>query len=247
MPIQIIAHRGNSSECPENTLTAFASALELGVPAIELDVHLTRDGAVVVIHDESIERTTDGRGRVADMTLQELRRVSAGQPAVFGAAFAHERVPTLAEVIDLVRGRAHLLVELKGRADGRSDDRVERATVETLRQTGMRDVALLSFDRAALEVCRALAPEIPRGLLAHQPPTAPLLAAARELGCRLVLPEKGLLCRDLVAEARGAGLDVATWIVDDPQELDDLEDLGLAGVGSNRPRALLAHLATRRP
>jgi glycerophosphoryl diester phosphodiesterase len=217
----------------------------LGVPAIELDVRLTRDGALVVIHDATLERTTDARGRVAELALEELRRVSAGHPAVFGRTFAHERVPLLAEVIGLVRDRAQLLVELKTPEDGSSDGGLERATVETLRHTGVRDAVLLSFDHRALSACRALASEITRGLLFHQAPGTRELAAARALECRLVLPEKHLLSRGLVDEAHAAGLEVATWIVDEPRELDDLMGLGLVGVGSNRPRALLAHLAAR--
>src|SRR5205814_5269304 len=97
----VIAHRGDSAHRPENTMASFASALEVGADLVELDVQLTRDGAVVVIHDATLERTTSGRGDVREMALREVRAVSAGFPSRFGAAYAGERVPVLAEVLGL--------------------------------------------------------------------------------------------------------------------------------------------------
>jgi glycerophosphoryl diester phosphodiesterase len=113
LPPLVIAHRGDSAHRPENTLAAFAGALELGVSAVELDIQLTRDGHVVVIHDPNLERTTSGRGDVRGMTLAEVRAVSAGYPERFGSDWAGERVPTLAEALALLRDRARALIEVK--------------------------------------------------------------------------------------------------------------------------------------
>ena len=110
-PPLVIAHRGDSAHRPENTLASFAGALEVGATVVELDVQLTADGHVVVIHDPTLDRTTTGRGEVRRLTLAEVRAVSAGYPDRFGGAYADERVPSLSEAMALLRGRARVLVE----------------------------------------------------------------------------------------------------------------------------------------
>ena len=216
----VIAHRGDSAHRPENTLASFASALEVGADLVELDVQLTRDGAVVVIHDPTLERTTSGRGDVREMALREVRAVSAGFPARFGDAYAGEHVPTLPEVLGLVRDRAR--------------------AVEHVRRAGMEgDVALISFSRRALLRCRDMAPEIARGHLFYRAEAGEVLAGARDVASDLVMPEKGMLSDHLRDRAREAGLKVATWVVDDPAELASLARFELYGIGSNRPGVLL--------
>ncbi len=139
----IIAHRGASGEFPENTLPAFAAAIEAGAQMCELDVQLTRDGAAVVIHDETVDRTTNGTGAVAAMSLAEIRRLDAG--VKFGARFAGTRIPTLEEVLTLVRGRCALNVELKSAGVEREVCRLLRAH-EALSSTTI----VSSFDWDAL-------------------------------------------------------------------------------------------------
>ena len=109
----VIAHRGDSARRPENTLASFASALEIGAEVVEFDVQLTKDGEVVVIHDPTVDRTTDGTGRVVELTLAELRRLSAGYPARFGDQYRGEKIPTLSEVLGLIRDRAIGMIEIK--------------------------------------------------------------------------------------------------------------------------------------
>jgi len=241
VPPLIIAHRGDSAHRPENTLASFASALELGVELVEMDVQLTRDGAVVVIHDASVDRTTDGSGRVREQTLVELRRLSAGYPLRFGSAFAGERVPTLAEALGLLRDRARAMIEIK--SESVSDDAeggIEALTVAEVRRAGLeRDVALISFDRRALVRCRELAPEIARGHVFERGQAGDFLAGAREAACEVVMPHKRLLSDELRDRAREAGIKVATWVVDEPEELRALARFDLFGVGSNRPGVLL--------
>ena len=124
--IHNIAHRGASAYEPENTLRAFARAIEMGATMLELDVHLSRDGHLVVIHDPDLSRTTDGSGSAGDMSLAEIQRLDAG---------LGEHVPTLAEVIELVRGRAQLYIEMKGQ-------QTPAAVVDTLRRTAFIDQAI---------------------------------------------------------------------------------------------------------
>jgi hypothetical protein len=119
MPLLVIAHRGDSAHRPENTLASFASALEVGSQLVEFDVRLTRDGMPVVIHDATLDRTTTGTGPVREHTLSEVRAVSAGYPELFASAYASERVPTLAEALGFLRGRARVMIEIKEEPGGR--------------------------------------------------------------------------------------------------------------------------------
>jgi len=154
MPIWAIAHRGASDRYPENTLLAFESALKAGADAVECDVHLTADGEVVVIHDETVDRTTNGHGEVAALTLEELRQLDAGSWK--DGRFAGQRIPTLREVIELVRGRVHLFVEVKGRSP-----ELPARLVEVLRAGGVQDqVWLFAADNACLRELHRLAPEM---------------------------------------------------------------------------------------
>jgi glycerophosphoryl diester phosphodiesterase len=244
---RVIAHRGDSSLRPENTLAAFAAALEAGADIVEIDVQLTRDRHVVVLHDPLVDRTTDGLGRVADYDLRDLRALSAGHPSVFGSAFAGERVPTLIETLHFLKGRARVVIEIKvggPRAAPDDDGGLEALTLADVHRAGMqREVALLSFDSDVLRRCGELDPQVPRGHLFVRASVDELLAGAEAVRADFVLPEKGLLSPELLRRTRAAGLRVATWLVDDPAELPGLLQYDLFGIGTNRPGALLEALA----
>ncbi|HXK08499.1 MAG TPA: glycerophosphodiester phosphodiesterase family protein [Vicinamibacteria bacterium] len=241
----VIAHRGDSAHRPENTLASFASALEVGATVMELDVQLTADGHAVVIHDPTLDRTTTGRGDVRRATLAEVRAVSAGYPDRFGPAYAGERVPTLAEVLALLRGRARTLVEIK--SESVTDDAgggIEARVVDEVRRAGAaQEVALISFDQRAVERLQTLAPGITRGRLFGRTTADELISRAREAGCELVMPHKSQISADLADRARAAGLKLATWVVDEVDELKRLAAFELYGVGSNRPGVLLEAIA----
>jgi glycerophosphoryl diester phosphodiesterase len=241
----VIAHRGDSAHRPENTLASFASALEIGVSLVELDVQLTADGHVVVLHDPTVDRTTDGRGEVGRMTLTEVRALSAGYPDKFKDAWRGERVPTLAEVLALVHDRSRVMIEIK--KESVSDDAeggIEARTIAEVRRLGLVDrVALISFDHRALVRCRELAPEITRGhLFGRTPPDDEMVPAARDVACGIVMPHKSRLSEAVAARVREAGLKLATWVVDEPEELQQLARFGLYGVGSNCPGVLMQAL-----
>lgn len=167
----LMAHRGNSAQCPENTLAAFRRALDDGADIIETDLHLTADGALVCIHDTTVDRTTDGHGAVAEMTLERLKTLSAsyGRPA-----FAAERVPTLAEAAALLPPDVVLAIELK--TDRFLEPAVIRQLVAALDEYGIRrQAAILSFSPARLQAVAQIAPDIPTGFitLQHLRPRAP--------------------------------------------------------------------------
>jgi glycerophosphoryl diester phosphodiesterase len=242
MPPLIIAHRGDSSNRPENTLAAFAAALELGTDLVEADVQLTGDLHVVVLHDPALDRTTTGHGDVRQATLADVRAVSAGYPARFGDRYAGERVPTLAELLGLLRGRARLLLEIKPDSvvDGPGEDGIEARTIAEVRKADMsQDVALVSFDRRALERCHRQAPEITRGCLFHKATPRAVVEGARAVATDLVLPERGLIDEAMAAETRAEGLKLATWVVDDPEELRRLARFDLYGIATNRPGEMM--------
>ena len=115
-PVLVVAHRGFSGAAPENTLAAFRKAIEAGSDMIELDIQLSKDGKIVVIHDETLERTTDGQGRVADRTFPEIRKLDAG--SWFGSQFSGEKIPTLQEVLELAKGKVLVNIEIKNPAHG---------------------------------------------------------------------------------------------------------------------------------
>lgn len=234
-PFLAIAHRGASSYAPENTAAAFDLALALGATHIELDVHLTADGHVVVIHDDLLDRTTDGSGPVAAHTLAELRALDAG--SWFAPQFAGQRIPTLDEVLATWGPRAHLHIEIKGRAPGL----VER-TVALIRQHGRADsVTITSFRREALAQTRALAPDLPTGWLVPEV-TDGIVAQTLALGLTQLCPRADCVTPALVERLHGLGLVVRAWGVPDEATMRRVADAGADGMTVNFPDKLLAYV-----
>jgi glycerophosphoryl diester phosphodiesterase len=179
------------------------------------------------------------------MTLADIRAVSAGYPDRFGSAYAGERVPTFAEAMTLLGGRARILVEIKTESvTDDPDGGIEALVAEETRRAGLADqVAVISFNHSAVMRLRSLAPEITRGRLFGRTSAHEVLAAAHEAGCELVMPHKSQLDDALAERVHAAGLKLATWVVDEPAELKRLARFGLYGVGSNRPGVLLEAIA----
>jgi len=151
-PPWIIAHRGFKKKYPENTLAAFQAAMDAGVTMIELDVTLSRDRKLVVIHDATLERTTNGHGPVHDYTLEELKQLDAG--SWFESGFADQRLPELAEVLELVNDRVYINIEIKPHAyeAHHPPDAIEKQVVKLLRQKNLMDTGMISsFDVKILE------------------------------------------------------------------------------------------------
>jgi glycerophosphoryl diester phosphodiesterase len=160
----LVAHRGASAHAPENTLAAFRKAIEVGADAIELDVRLSSDGEVVVIHDSRLERTTNGRGRVAGRTLGELKELSAG--AWFARKFATERIPLLREVFELNKHRVGINIEIKENPRRRmAYDIVEQCVRLTKEYHAVPDVLITSFIHAHVKKVHQFEPRIAAGVL----------------------------------------------------------------------------------
>jgi glycerophosphoryl diester phosphodiesterase len=238
----VVAHRGAPHQAPENTLASFAAALAIGVDAIELDVHLSRDGHLVVIHDERLERTTDGRGLVHEWTLAELKALDAG--GWFGSAFAGERIPTFDEALALIGRRAAVQVEIKGRTDG-----VAEATVAALRARGLLDTAMVtSFHLDRLPRVRALAPGVAIGALVWgrtrdgRPMTpAECVDAARRAQADVMLLWHEYIDAAVMAAGAAAGLPVGAAGGDAAAaDMHRLLRLGVVRMTSNYPDVLKA-------
>ncbi len=245
--LSLQGHRGAAARAPENTLAAFRVAVELGADAAELDLLATKDGVVVVIHDATVDRTTDGRGRIGDLTLAEIKRLDAG--AKFGAAFRGERVPTLRELIDLVkvggnpRFRLNLEIKFAEGREGHPADLEERV-LAVLRETGFLDrVITQSFHHASAAKMKRLAPTIPAGLLVgqRQPPVDPV-AAVRRHGVDYYAPHYSLVTPDLLQTLHQAGIPVVTWTVNDPS---DMRHLIAAGLGALAGDAIISDYPDR--
>ncbi len=236
---QIVAHRGASGEAPENTLTAYRRALAIGVDGVELDVHLSFDGEPLVIHDFALGRTAGGSGLVREHSLTALRRVDAGR--WFGEAFAGERIPTLAEALDLLR-RVRVIIEIKNGPiyyPGIAD-----RVVGVVRNAGHHAVTVSSFDHPVLLEVKALSPELWTAVLYSARPIDPV-RLARDAKADILHPQWAYVTPDVVAAAHAAGLRVETWTVDDPVHLAQIVDTGVDAILSNYPDRVRAVLAER--
>jgi len=232
-----IGHRGAGGLAPGNTLAAFQVALDLGIDGVELDVHLCRTGEVVVIHDFTVDATTNGTGRVKDLSLDELKALDAG--SWFDARFAGERIPTLAEVFDTVGDRLLVNVELKSfspRTDG-----LEAEVIRLIRERKLARTALISsFNPFALWRTRRLAPDLKLGLLyAHNLPL-PLRRAWLAFLSRpeALHPDYSMVDEALMARARVNGREVNTWTVNEPDDMRRMIALGVDGIITDRPDVL---------
>lgn len=231
----VIAHRGASGHRPENTLPAYELAVELGADMLEVDLHRTRDGAVVVAHDEDLAGL-GGRGEIADARLEDVRALDAG---------GGERVPTLEELLDGFGGRIALNLELK-RGTRSEYAGLEAATLEALAARGLLGPTLFSsFYDPVLRRLRELEPRVRLGLLVSRRYPDRALERARALGAEALHPELPLVTADLVAAAHGEGLAVHVFTVDAEEAMTRLVDLGVDGIFTNYPDRLRALLSPR--
>lgn len=230
--IHNIAHRGASAYEPENTLRAFTRAIEMGATMIELDVHLSRDGEPVIIHDADLSRTTTGTGRVSDRTLDEIQRFDAGHG---------EHMPTLGEVIDLVRGRVQLYIELKGQ-------QTPAAVVATLQAKDFIDQAIVgSFYPWLPQKAKGLEPALRTSvLIAWRDRQADFVDWALAVNADFVhlcwehgspTPHQ-LVSADLIHSIRRQGLEIVLWHEERPEELVELVKLDVYGICTNTPDVL---------
>ena len=232
----VLGHRGASKYAPENTLAAFRLALEQRADGLELDVILSADGVPVVIHDDTLDRTTNGHGPVSRLTLAELKKLEAGYPARFGEQFPTERIPTLAEVFDACGDQLVINIELKyDRSPGRQ---LAGRVVDLIHVHHRQDrVIVSSFQFSSLGRVKALDRDLPVGLLYMTPIFGPRLAqcVAGRLPHEAHHPPAAGLTTQQVAWYHQHGLRVNAWTVDDEPEMRRLALAGVDGLITNRP------------
>jgi glycerophosphoryl diester phosphodiesterase len=255
-PPKVVGHRGACDIAPENTMASFEQAWRDGADIVEMDVRLSADGYVVVFHDATVDRTTDGTGEVAALTLPQLKRLDAG--SWFGPEFAGERIPTLREVGAWAKGRIGLLIELKFNPFGSFYPPLAPAVVEVLAELDILDqVAAISYQPRSLVQLKTLAPEVPAGpmttpgrllrvaawLVGHWSSLARIGPIRRQLlrpleftqawGCDVVAPNIQVATRPLVeaAHASGCAVSCGGLVWDYPVAIA----LGIDTISANNP------------
>jgi glycerophosphoryl diester phosphodiesterase len=237
----VIAHRGASGVAPENTLAAFQRAVELGAGFIETDLQLSRDARLVAVHDETLERTTDGRGPVSEKTLEELRQLDAGswfdrRAAAPARSFAGQRMPVMEEVLAFAREHdIGLYLEMKVKGPSFAGHALTGA---------LQDVSeiwrwvVISFDEGFLSRIRQIQPLLVTGFLysAHLPNA---VATAVNTGARQLLPRADRVTPQLVADAHGADLKVVAWTANTREQMQALVSSGVDGIMTDYPHELV--------
>ncbi|WP_240419772.1 glycerophosphodiester phosphodiesterase [Paenibacillus periandrae] len=231
-----IAHRGASGYAPENTLAAFARAIAMNADYLELDVQLSRDGRLVVIHDQTVDRTSDGTGRVVDLTLEQLREVDAGR--WFNEKFTGERIPTLDEVLNLSRGKAGLLIEIKWASmhPGIEHKLADALIAHGLVQSNASAVIVQSFDQQSLKRFHAILPYVPIGVLVeNQSDLVTNKLAELAAFADYINPYMDLATKEIVEAIHSQGMKVCLWTVRSPGVVKPLLELGVDGLISDYP------------
>jgi len=241
-----IAHRGASGQghAPENTLSAFRQAIEIGVDVLECDVHSTKDGHLVVIHDGNLKRTTDVNGVVEEMTLAEVKKADAG--SCFDPRFAGECIPTLRELLELAKGKVVTLIEIK------PENITDKVISEIESMEAECDVIVQSFHPKVVKMAQEINPQIPRALLIggriivkRIPAIMKLIQSAAEVGAGTLHLSSRIILPSLVEESHRRGIGVWAWTVDNAAEMQKLAEMGVDGITSNYPRRLKSVLSQK--
>jgi glycerophosphoryl diester phosphodiesterase len=217
-----VGHRGARAYAPENTLTSFKKALEIGVDAVELDVRKTKDNQLVVIHDANVKRTTDGEGLVSELTLKEIKGFSAEKG---------EKIPTFQEALDFLDTKVKVFIELK-------EAGVEEQVLSIVQEKGLeKNVVIVSFLEDALKKVRELDKDIETGLIyaKHKNP----VKAALELKANYLLAFYRFTHTVNVQKAHENGLKVIVWTINKSEEVEEYAAKGVDGIASDKPDILM--------
>jgi len=220
----IIGHRGAAALEPENTLLSIKRAMDIGVDAVEIDIHLSKDKELVVIHDATVDRTTNGKGPVSSYTVQEIKRLDAGKG---------EAIPTLQEVIDLIDKRVMLIIELK-------EEGTERSVVDSIARNNLFDKScVISFWHRLVKTVKEMDSRIKTGVLLVGSPVDACIAT--QASADALVMKYSFVDREFVKIAHEKGLKVFIWNIDDRDLIEPYVDMGVDAIGSNDPRVLVKY------
>lgn len=220
---KIVGHRGVAGYAPENTLRAFEYAIELGCDRTELDVHLSKDGEVIVIHDDNVSRVTDGTGKVADLSLAELKRLRCPEG---------QEIPTLQEVINITKGKIGLQIELKAKG-------TPEPVCSLLRKNEIEeDTLVISFRAKLLRKIKQLNSKLQVGLLFHSAPSK-LWDLVEDIPCDAIAPKHSAVTSELVDKAHRLGKRVFAYGVNEKDVFERLSALGVDEIGTDFPKLFI--------
>lgn len=232
----IVGHRGYRARFPENTLIAFEASITAGARMIELDAMLSRDRRVVVIHDQTLDRTSNGRGNVVDKTLRELKRLDAG--SWFATQFAGQQIPELSEVLDLLGHRIYINIELKSNAyeSHHPADAIEKQVIEMLRQKNLMDLSLISsFEVNFLEQIAAMAHRPAIAFISNEPAGPDMIRMCSRLDVFSWHPNYRIVSQSQVQQMHDAGLKVFPYSVNTQADGIRMMDIGVDGIITSEP------------
>lgn len=228
-----IAHRGFSGKYPENTMLAFRKAIEIGADGIELDVHFSKDGELVVIHDETLDRTTDGKGFVVDYTYDELLKLDAS--AGFKGVYGVNRIPTLREVFELIKPVNGFICNIELKTGFNVYPGIEKAVLALIDEFNLRDrIIISSFNHFSVKRFKALASDVKCGFLEGDW-ILDFGKYTREHGMECVHPRHITVTEETAPEILENGIEINTWTVNDEKDVIRLYDLGVNAVIGNFP------------
>lgn len=241
----VIAHRGASAYAPENTLAAIKKAIEMGVDMVEIDVQLTKDKQIVLMHDLTVDRTTNGKGRVKDLSFNEIRKLDAG--SWFAPQFAGEKVPTLEEVIETVKGKCKLLIEVK-RVKTKKPE-IEAKIIQLIDKYNAHKWCIVqSFETEVVKNIQA----IDNTIECHKLVTMNLSVLPLHLDSRIktgtiykyksvqaINPYFKMLNKRKVDKIHGRGQKILTWTVNEKEDMKRMIELGVDGIITNYPDRLM--------
>lgn len=231
--MKVYAHRGYSGKYPENTMLAFQKAAETGCYAVEMDVQLTKDGQVVIIHDETIDRVTDGSGYVRDYTLEELQKFNAA--ASWNGKHGFQKIPSFEEYCAWVKD-VDLVTNIEVKSGVYYYEELEEKTLELIRKYGLeKKVMFSSFNHMSLALLRKLAPEIPCGALVERVGLGNAGYYCHKHDFAFYHPGWNILTEEDVQICKKHGVGINVWTINGMGELETLYDWGCEGVITNYP------------
>jgi len=215
-----IAHRGASDYAPENTLEAFRKAVELKLEVVEFDVHRTKDGKLVIMHDHNVKKTTDGLGSIHTLSLKELKKIHEPNG---------ESVPTLQEVINILKNKCICKIDIK-------DSNITEKVLKMIKKNHIENSVIITSELiSVLKKSKILSPEIKieLGGFKEKRPVEEMIKEVKDINAEIISPHYSIITKKLVDESHKNGLEVHVWTVDDPKLMKKMKKLGVDGITSN--------------